>query len=170
MESPDFVYQFATRLMIIKGKFESVSLALYGDLVTDPVPTSTYEPGLLLSPQSSPISRSLDPSNSSDPTLLARQLLQLIPDAPPLSLVIRLMFCLKPPSEDWERPGFPYLYADLQPEQEEFCLDNVYKWTMTPVDDEITSDCLENFAKRVAECLETKVSLILLPLWCKMKL
>jgi hypothetical protein len=150
-ECSDQFTQFATRLMIFKGKFESVSLAIYGDLVTEASASiSTYEPAPLPAAEHSPLSRSLDPSNSSDPTLLARQLLHLIPGAPPLALVIRLMFCLKPSSEDWGRTEFPYLFADLEPEGDEFNLDNAYKWTTTPVDDESGPEYLEVFARRVA--------------------
>ncbi|KAG1806341.1 uncharacterized protein HD556DRAFT_1436315 [Suillus plorans] len=42
----------------------------------------------------------LDAAKSNEPTALARNLLALIPNAPSLSLVIRLMFCLKQPDDD----------------------------------------------------------------------
>ncbi|KAF4601365.1 hypothetical protein EYR38_006018 [Pleurotus pulmonarius] len=61
----------------------------------------------------------LDPSANSDPTLLAQSLLALIPDGgpfprPTIPMVLRLMFCLKAPDEDWETPGFPFVFTDLE--------------------------------------------------------
>ncbi|KAI0047358.1 hypothetical protein FA95DRAFT_1559201 [Auriscalpium vulgare] len=106
--------EFATRLMIVKGNFEKLSMAIYGDLVAEPaLPPTSYTPSLLPTSSSTPLTPSLDPANHADPTALARALLQLIPDAPPLPLVIRLMFCLKPKNEDWDLPQFPYLHPDL---------------------------------------------------------
>src|SRR6516164_801455 len=106
--------------MIVKGKIEALSMAIYGDIVSDaPPPTQNYDARPIPSIEHVPLSRAIDPSNSSDPTLLAKQLLALIPDAPPLPLVVRLMLCLKPSNEDWELPSFPYLHADLDAEIEE---------------------------------------------------
>lgn len=96
--------------MIFKGEFESVSLAIYGDIATDtPLPSTTaYEAGQTQVPDSMPLTRSLDPSNSAEPTWLANELLALIPDPPSLALAIRLMLCLKPASDDWDLPEFPH--------------------------------------------------------------
>ena len=55
---------------------------------------------------------------------LAEQLLSLIPDSPPLPLVVRLMFCLKPSDDDWDHPDFLNLYADLGGDDESFDLEN----------------------------------------------
>jgi hypothetical protein len=153
--------QFATRLMVIRGGFECVTLAIYGELVADiSAPTTAYTPRNLPPIECLPLSRSLDPSNCSDPTLISRQLLQLIPGSPSLPLVIRLMLCLKASNDDWERPEFPYLYADLGTDGE-FSLENAYRRTMTPVDDESNLDYLENFAIAVAGCIGPKVRIIL---------
>lgn len=158
----------ATRLMIIKGNFESLSLAIYGDLVTEnALKHFTYEPGSLPSTGHSPLSRSLDPANSTDPTHIARQLLQLIPDSPPLPLIIRLMFCLKPLDEDWERPEFPYIYADLTQPDADFSLEDAYNRTIVPVDDGCSLESLENFAKTVAKCMESSVGLAHSQVWLK---
>jgi hypothetical protein len=144
--------------MIIKGAFERISLAIYGDIVTEPpAPASGYELTALPSTEYSDLSRTLDPSRFFDPSLPARQLLALIPDSPPLQLVVRLMFCLKPPNDSWENPEFPYIYADLEPENDDLSLDNACRWTLTPANDESTVEYLEKFAERVAACIGPKV-------------
>ncbi|KAF8897862.1 hypothetical protein BD779DRAFT_1667776 [Infundibulicybe gibba] len=104
----DMGTEYATRLMIVKGKFERLSMAIYGDVVSETLPAAlSYTPGVLPVVETTPLSQPLDPSRSLDPSQLARQLLLLIPDSPPLSLVIRLMFCLKPSNDDWDLPDFP---------------------------------------------------------------
>ena len=45
------------------------------------------------------LSKSVDPSNSTEPTMIAQQLISLLPDSRPLSLIVRLIFCLKFPNE-----------------------------------------------------------------------
>lgn len=144
--------------MIVKGKFNALSMAIYGDIVSEPPPVQKYEPKPLPSVESIPLSRAVDPSNSSDPTLLAKQLLSLIPDSPPLPLVVRLMFCMKPSNEDWELPDFPYLHADLDGEvEEDFDLQAALRWTSRPVQDDTSLETLSRFAVRVASCIGQKV-------------
>jgi hypothetical protein len=145
--------------MIVKGKFEALSMAIYGEIVSDPPPVQKYEAKTLPSVESVPLSRAVDPSNSSDPTLLAKQLLSLIPDSPPLPLIVRLMFCMKPSNEDWELPGFPYLHANLDSEvEEDFDLQSAIRWTYRPVQDDTSFESLSRFAVRVASCIGPKVS------------
>ncbi|GJE84533.1 hypothetical protein PsYK624_006090 [Phanerochaete sordida] len=116
--------ELSTRLMIVKGAFESVSMAIYGDVVNElPPPKTTYDPRPMPVLETIPLSAALDPANARDPTALASQLLNLIPDAPSLPLVIRLMLCLKPTNEDWDLPEFPYLFADLGQLSEESAID-----------------------------------------------
>lgn len=147
--------------MIIKGKFECVSLAIYGELVPESVlAVNTYQPRKFASLESLPLSRAIDPSNSSDPTLVARQLLASMPDSPPLSLVIRLMLCLKAPSEDWDRPEFPYLYADLDEYGLDFDLEKAFQCTTKPVQDDISYETLETFANSVADSIGPKVCIL----------
>jgi len=151
--------QYATRLMIVKGKFEALSMAIYGDIVSDPPPVQEYEPKPLPSVEPIHLSRAVDPSNSSDPTFLAKQLLSLIPDSPLLPLVVRLMFCMKPSNEDWEIPGFPYLHTDLDGEiEEDYDLQTLIQSIYRPVQDDTSSESLLKFAVRVASCIGPKVS------------
>lgn len=145
--------------MIVKGAFECVSMAIYGDVVSElPPPPTTYEPKQISLPEPVPLARALDPSNSSDPSWLAKELLTLIPDSPPLSLVIRLMLCLKPSNDDWELPEFPYLYADLEAEDGEFSLDKAFLFTSRPVHDDATVELLQRFSERVVGVIGPKVS------------
>lgn len=144
--------------MIIKGTFECVSMAIYGEVVAElPPPSTTYVPTQTSLLEPIPLARALDPSNSSDPTWLAKELLTLIPESPPLALVIRLMLCLKPSNEDWELPEFPYLYADLEVDDEEFDLDKAFLYTARPVADDVSAESLEKFTDNVARVIGPKV-------------
>ncbi|KAH7887368.1 hypothetical protein F5I97DRAFT_1804641 [Phlebopus sp. FC_14] len=145
---------FATRLMILRGDFESVSMAIYGDAVSDTLPAVTsYTPPPLLVPDPVPISPALDPSKAADPTYLARQLLSLIPDSPSLNLVIRLMFCLKPPNDDWDLPEFPHLYSDLNEEYLDVDLESAFNCLSRPVVDDTQFESFRRFAERVADAI-----------------
>ncbi|KAI1796048.1 hypothetical protein LXA43DRAFT_1160446 [Ganoderma leucocontextum] len=149
--------EYATRLMIVKGAFQSVSMAIYGDTVSDaPTTPETYEPRPLPSTTATPLSPALDPANARDPSQLARELLKLIPDAPELELAIRLVFCLKPSNDDWDLPEFPYLYADLEEDSAEFDLERAFRLTVRPVADDVSSETLRKFAERVARCMNHK--------------
>ncbi|KAF8214050.1 hypothetical protein K438DRAFT_1706324 [Mycena galopus ATCC 62051] len=158
--SVDMGTEYATRLMIVKGPFKSISIAIYGQTVEPPsdVPAS-YEPKPLPSVHPRPLSRAVDPASMLDPTHLANQLLSLIPDSPPLALVIRLMFCLKPSNEDWDLPDFPYLHADLDTENDDtFDLETALLYTAKPVRDDIAYESLSAFATRVTDAVGPKSS------------
>ena len=145
--------------MIVRGTFESVSMAIYGEVVSDAsVGPTVYESRPL--PSVSPVSLApaLDPANARDPTQLARQLLKLIPDAPALELVIRLVFCLKPSNDDWDLPDFPYLHPDLDEDIPEFDLEKAFRLTMRPVPDNVSSETVTRFVEKVAQCINSKAS------------
>lgn len=144
--------------MIVRGNYEYVSLAIYGEIMAElPSPPTTYEPRPLPTLEPIPLTRALDPSNSLDPSALARQLLSLIPDAPPLPLAIRLVFCLKPPSDDWDLPDFPYLHPDLDNETEDFDLEKAFRLTTRPVPDDVSDATLLRFAENVTRSVRSKV-------------
>jgi hypothetical protein len=138
--------------MIVRGDFESVSMAIYGESEPSPAGTS-YIPGSLQLPSPVSISPALDLAKASDPTYLARQLLALIPDAPSLNLVIRLMFCLKPPNDDWDLPEYPHLYSDLSEEELDIDLDSAFHCLSRPVADDIQLEPLQRFAEKVADAI-----------------
>ncbi|KAG0702413.1 hypothetical protein DFH29DRAFT_501412 [Suillus ampliporus] len=149
--------QFATRLMIVRGDFETVSMAIYGDVVSDTPPKpATYSPLSLPTHSSVPLVPALDAAKSNDPTALARNLLALIPNAPSLALIIRLMFCLKQPNDDWELPEFPHLYSDLNEEEMDIDLDTAFRSLSRPVAGDIQSEQLQRFAKKVSEAVGPK--------------
>ncbi|KAI9000679.1 hypothetical protein BD414DRAFT_511352 [Trametes punicea] len=153
----DMGSEHATRLMIVKGKFESVSMAIYGEVVSEShAAPSSYEPRPLPTVTPARLSAALDPANMRDPTQLARQLLKMIPDAPELELVIRLVFCLKPSNEDWDLPDFPYLHPDLNSIPVDFDLEKALRLTTRPVSDDVSTESVSHFAQRVAQCVDTK--------------
>jgi hypothetical protein len=148
--------------MIIKGNFQNVSIAIYGELVSEVVSSPhVYEPRSISLKGKTPLSPSVDPSNAADPTLLAKQLLSLISDAPPLPLVIRLMLCLKPSDDDWDNPDFPFLFNDLDCDAEDFDLEKAFQCTSKPVADDISRDSIEKFAEGIAAMIGPKVGVLL---------
>ena len=137
--------------MIFQGTFKSVSLAIYGDLVTEqPSLPLTHRPLPLPAVEHTLLAGSLDPANAKDPTLLAIQLLELIPESPPLAIVVRLMYCVKPSDVDWEHPDFPYLYVDLSQDIVDFSLEKAVKLTTEQISDELTSDQFSHFADKIS--------------------
>jgi hypothetical protein len=140
--------------MIVKGNFTKLSMAIYGDVASElPSAPSTYVPSILPPLNPTPLSPALDPANSEDPTALTRNLLSLIPDAPPLPLVIRLMFCLKPANDDWDLPEFPYLHPDLDEDPIEFDLDYAYQLTSQPVADDVPLEVLQRFVNKIVDAI-----------------
>jgi hypothetical protein len=67
------------------------------------------------------------------------------------------MLCLKPSNDDWEAPEFPYLYANLGVEDEEFDLDKAFQSTVRPVADDMLVELLEKFAEKVAGVIGPEV-------------
>ncbi|KAF7302111.1 hypothetical protein MIND_00777900 [Mycena indigotica] len=153
----DMVQDYATRLMIVKGDFTSLSIAIYGDTVETPATSPEYEPVSLpeLSPPL-PLSASLDPATMRDPTLIAKQLLDLIPNSPKLELVIRLMFCLKPSNDDWDLPEFPYLHADLESASDPLNLEAAVDLTVRPLPEDTSYETRSTFAMKVADAIGRK--------------
>ena len=133
-------------------------MAVFGDVIADAQKVGEYGPRPVPPLNSVSLPKAVDPSNSSEPTMLAQQLLSLLPDSPPLSLIVRLMFCLKPPNEDWEHPDFPYLYSDLDSEDEVYSIATLVQSISRPVKDDVSVDTLSTFAERIVDLLEPKVS------------
>ena len=133
-------------------------MAIFGDVIADVQKVQGYEPRPIPALNSVSIPKSVDPSNSSEPTMIAQQLISLLPDSPPLSLIIRLIFCLKPPNEDWEHPDFPYLYSDLDSEDEIYSITTLVQSISRPVKDDVSVDALSTFAERIIDFLEPEVS------------
>lgn len=136
-----------------------MSLGIYGEVVSDhnspPTPLPHVENTAVSTPSYLP--PSLDAVNHADPTSIANQLLAVLPDSPPLHLIIQLVFCLKPEAEDWDRPDFPYLYSDLTRPVDEADLGLAISEIMRPVDVSVPTETLQSFASQVAELLRSKV-------------
>lgn len=149
--------------MIFQGAFESVSLAIYGDLTAEqPILPLAYRPQPLPVVQHTPLTSSLDPANAKDPTLLARQLLELTPESPSLAIIVRLMYCVKPSDVDWEHPDFPYLHVDLGQEIADFSLEKAVTLTTEQISDELTPDQIFDFADKISNIIGPPVCLSLL--------
>jgi hypothetical protein len=102
-------YQVVTRLMVVRGQYEMLSIAVYGTVQpTNDVPPINETIAEVHCLEDLPLSSPMDLTSTFDPTYLARQLLALIPRAPSLTTVLRLIMCIKPRKEDWDAPGFPF--------------------------------------------------------------
>ncbi|KAF8165625.1 hypothetical protein B0H34DRAFT_647411 [Crassisporium funariophilum] len=154
----DMGTEYATRLVIIQGEFDQLSMAIYGEIIADTPDIQSYEGRPLPALEPVPLSKAIDPSNSVDSTALAEQLLSLLADSPPLPLIIRLMLCLKPPDEDWEHEDFPYLYSDLDKEDEDFDLESLVQSSSRPIREDVSVQSLLNFASRINGFIGSKTS------------
>ncbi|KAF5333157.1 hypothetical protein D9611_002711 [Ephemerocybe angulata] len=153
----DMGTEYATRLMIVKGKYDFVSLAIYGEeVVSKPTPVRSYEQTALPVVDPIPLSKAIDPANSSQPKELAEKLLSIISDSVPLPLVVRLMFCLKASDEDWEDQEFPHLYADLENAEEDFDLKGIVSSVARPVEDGVPAEAYVTLANRVSDFIGPK--------------
>ncbi|ESK95101.1 hypothetical protein Moror_13833 [Moniliophthora roreri MCA 2997] len=158
----DLGTEYATRLMIVKGKFDVVSFAIYGEVVSDAQPSAEsvqdIPPTSIPSAQAIPLSRSLDVANAVDPTQLAKSLLSIIPESPSLSLASRLVLCMKPESNDWDDPDFPHLYANLEREiaLDSFTLEDAVDCLGRPIAEDTTEETMLKFWKAVAHEIESE--------------
>ncbi|EJD01547.1 uncharacterized protein FOMMEDRAFT_90409 [Fomitiporia mediterranea MF3/22] len=149
--------EFSTRLMIVRGNFQKLSLAIYGEIVSDEQSSpQSYVPKQVPQISYSTLPPALDPANNSNPTELAQSLLTLIPleQRPSLSLIIRLMFCLKPSNEDWEEKEFPHLYTVLDQEVEDMNLEKAVEMTSRPVSDAVDEKVLLDFAAKLGDSVD----------------
>ncbi|KAF8969383.1 hypothetical protein BDZ97DRAFT_1653935 [Flammula alnicola] len=149
--------EYATRLIIFRGDFEVISVAIYGEVVTEIPEVSGYETKPLPAPTSMTLSPSVDLASSTNPTLLAENLLSLLPTSPPLSLVSRLVFSLKPEDEDWDDPDFPYIYSDLD-NDEVMDLEGLVQSVTRPIRDDISPETLSRFATKMHDYLGSNPS------------
>ncbi|KAK7049721.1 hypothetical protein VNI00_005752 [Paramarasmius palmivorus] len=163
----DLGTEYATRLMIVKGKFDAISFAIYGEIVTEV--QSSANSGLGIPPTTSipsvqpiPLSRSLDVANAVDPTHLAKSLLALIPDSPTVSLASRLVLCLKPESDDWDDPEFPHIYVNLEHEinSDNFSLEDAVDCLERPIAEDTAKETMVKFWEAVANVVEPESSLV----------
>ena len=159
--------KYATRLIIFRGRFNAVSMAIYGHLVGERLEEVEYvsERKPLKLPPPLSLSPLLDLANSPNPTALAEQLLTLMPSPTPLPLLIRLMFCLKPEEEDWDNPDFPYVYSNFEMalndedfENEAFDLGSLVQSVSKPLKDDVSAQLLTEFAGKMKDLLGSDVS------------
>lgn len=152
-------------MIIFRGRFNAVSLAVYGDLVGERLEPVEYKPSPLNLPSPVSLSPALDLAVSPNPTALAERLLTLMPSPTPLSVLIRLMFCLKPEEEDWDNPNFPYVYSNFEMalsdddfENEVFDLGSLVQSVSKPLKDDVSAESLTEFAGKMKDLLGSDVS------------
>jgi hypothetical protein len=115
------------------------------------VPSQGFATGIHV--EELPLSPALDLAASFDPTHIARQLLALIPGAPPLTTVLRLILCIKPHKEDWDAPEFP-IYERLEgglPDTVEDLLEVLAKPIEAPLDN------YRSLSRAISELMPEKV-------------
>ena len=147
--------------MIVRGKFEKLSLAIYGDIVSETTsPPQYYSSKQLPQLSYSSLPPTFDPANNLNPTALAESLLRSIPasEKVALPLIVRLMFCLKPSNEDWEEENFPHLYSALDDGLEDLNLEKAVDMTSRPVDDSVDETILKDFAEKLGDSVDEYVS------------
>ncbi|KAG7097369.1 hypothetical protein E1B28_004719 [Marasmius oreades] len=160
----DLGTEYATRLMIVKGNFDFVSLAIYGEIADaqSPPENSTQIPSIPIPQlQPAPLSRSLDIANARDPTQLASQLLSLTADPPSLSLASRLILCMKPEVDDWDDPDFPHIYADIERElsSDALSLESAVDCLSRPIAEDTSKELMARFWMAVASDIELQNSM-----------
>jgi hypothetical protein len=148
--------------MIVKGSYDAVSLAIYGEIVVKEEEKEReelrYVPKVLHVAEPIPLSKALDLANSSKPTRLADQLLSIASEGVDLSLAARLIFCFKPPDEYWDDSDFPHLYADLENTDDDFDLESVVNSVKKrPVQDTVAAEAYTILANRLNDFIGPKV-------------
>ena len=152
-------HQFVTRLLVIQGDFVYVTLAVYGDAALEPpLDQTSYEVTPLPDIFHHHLSPALDLANSKEPTLLSREIFDLMPDSPSLLATIRLIFCLKPVDGDPSPSIADCLAADVSGLE---WLERAVEPLMTPVYD-VSMNLLKLFAEKISEAFVEKVNHFLL--------
>lgn len=144
--------------MVIQGDFVQVTLAVYGDASSEPsLDPVSYEATPLSDIFHHRLSSALDPANSNEPTLHSREIFKLIPHSPPLPVVIRLIFCLKPAGAEWGGDLFSLDDCIATDVSGLGWLEKAVEPLMTPVHDNVSLDSLKVFAEKTSEALIEKV-------------
>ena len=145
--------------MVLKGAFQSISIAVYGEIA--PAFTSTtlsYSPKPLPNLKLPDLPSQLDPCLSNSLTGIANGLLALDSDTPDVKLITQLMFSMKPLDEDWDEPNFPYLYANLRDIDGLRSPKQIIKILSRPISDNTGQDRLRRLASRMVESVDTEDS------------
>ena len=149
--------EFSTRLMVLKGAFHSISVAVYGEIVPTSASTAfSYSPKPLLNLKLPDLPSQLDPCLSNSITDIANGLLALDSDTPDVKLITQLMFSMKPLDEDWDDPKFPYLYADLRDIDSLRSPKQIIKILSRPISDSVSQDRMRRLASRMVESVDTE--------------
>ncbi|KAF9567392.1 hypothetical protein CPC08DRAFT_740271 [Agrocybe pediades] len=153
----DMSAEHSTRLIVFHGGFQSLFVAIYGELAVANAHEvrTVYEEKVLPTSAPIPLSSNVDPGCATKPTSLAEQLLNLMNEPPTLSIATRLVFSLKPEKDDWDHPDFPYLYSDLEV-HEDYTIQDLVQSAERPIRDDIPSELLSVFAMAVHDSLKSQ--------------
>ncbi|KAL1709173.1 hypothetical protein EV121DRAFT_253281 [Schizophyllum commune] len=150
----DMGTEHATRLMIVKGNFKRLSLAVYGDLVSDlAAPKPEPAPISLTSIEPRSLSAALDLVNAQDASSVATKLMSLLKNPPPLPVILRSQFCLKPDDDTWDHPDYPNVYVDLAEQLEDFKFRAVIYWTR-PISETASEEDISAYFSRFARAID----------------
>jgi hypothetical protein len=144
-------------MLILRGQFKSLSIAIYGSVYSgsgsDKHQFNSQDASSQIHLEDLPLSSVLDLTSSFDPTLIARQLLALIPRAPPLTTVLRLILCIKPRKEDWDAPDFP-MYERINGSMPE-SVEELLELLSRPI--EASPDGFRSLSRAISSILSQKV-------------
>ncbi|KDQ08831.1 hypothetical protein BOTBODRAFT_37524 [Botryobasidium botryosum FD-172 SS1] len=112
----DVPQDISSRLLIVKGSFNTLSIAVYGEYApqtpTDAAGPPSYSPKLIQVIEHQPLSSVLDIASTQNPASLARQVLASWPGAPSLSEITRRLSCYRAVGSSVAEPDV--LQADLE--------------------------------------------------------
>ncbi|KZV94235.1 hypothetical protein EXIGLDRAFT_835113 [Exidia glandulosa HHB12029] len=151
---------YTTKLMIVKGDFHSLQLAVYGTVYTPSTPPTSYAPRVHTAPSTSKLPLALDPARADDPLALGTSLLHMTSEPPGLALVAKFALC-HDLHEELNGPDAPQLYTDMKECLESLDLGfdwirNAAETTRRPISEQVADDALKGFAERVQDSLYDK--------------
>jgi len=142
--------------------FTRITLAVYGEVVTSPLPSVIRppSPSPVPTPEARPLPAHLDPAHLPDPLSISRGLWNSLGrPCSNVSLlhVLRLMFALTARNEDWDIDGYPEYYADLSPvdtrgDADEW-IEEIMERLRIPVWDQEDPRTVQNFGESVRRAL-----------------
>ncbi|KIM25513.1 hypothetical protein M408DRAFT_315059 [Serendipita vermifera MAFF 305830] len=103
----------STRLMMLITWLPKITVAVYGDLVSDLAPEAAPVSSKSNEITTTPLPLYLNVAYAQDPMSLAKSLCSEVVGEISTLHLLRLMFLLKPADADWDIPGYPVKYADI---------------------------------------------------------
>ena len=99
------------------------------------------------------MSAALDLVNAQDASSVATKLMSLLKNPPPLPVILRSQFCLKPDDDTWDHPDYPNVYVDLAEQLEDFKFRAVIYWTR-PISETASEGDISAYFSRFARAID----------------